>query len=62
MTPDDLEETLYNLEYEADLPFTARALRHHIGALEERIRQLEQRLAEVAHLGTGAGVSAMRAE
>lgn len=54
MTRDELED---QLEMYADVfPTSTQQLRTHIDALEERIRHLEKRLAEVAHLGTGAGV------
>ena len=62
MTRSELEETLRAVEQDGDLPITAYVLRKHINALEERIRHLERRLAELAHLGTGAGAKVMGRE
>lgn len=59
MPPKELDNILYELNTLHGLPGAARLLRQHIDALEERIHHLEKRLAEVAHLGTGAGVSAL---
>lgn len=62
MTRTDLEDALDFVRHDAGLPMTAREIEQYIDALEARIRHLERRLAELAHLGMGAGVKAMRAE
>ena len=59
MTRTDLEDALDFIRHDAGLPMTAREIEQYVNALEERIRHLERRLAELAHLGTGAGAKVM---
>ena len=59
MTRTDLEDALDFIRHDAGLPMTAGEIEQYVNALEERIRHLERRLAELAHLGTGAGAKVM---
>jgi len=59
VTRTDLEDALDFIRHDAGLPMTAREIEQYVNALEERIRHLERRLAELAHLGTGAGAKVM---